>query len=86
MDNFPDEEDDYNTPNVNHQDVQVDKEYFRTFDVNGLNRMSDLTKENFAKAANDFMQAVGEDNIFMSGFNWLSGMATSAEKRKYLRS
>ena len=84
MDNFPDEEED-NTPNVG-QNVQVDKEFFRNFDVDGLNRMTDLTKDNFAKAAHDFMQAIGEDNIFMSGFNWLPGTETSAEKRKYVRS
>ena len=83
MDNFSDEEED-NTPNVN-QEVRVDKEYFRDFEVDGLNRMSDLTKDNFAKAADDFMQAVGEDNIFMSGFKWLSGNTTSVEKRKYVR-
>ena len=90
MDHFPDEEED-NTPNANqdvqvaNQDVQVDKAVFENFEVNGLNRMTDLTKENFAEAANDFMQAVGEDNIFKSGLNWLAGTATSVEKRKYVR-
>ena len=45
----------------------------------------DLTRDKFAYAADDFMQAVGEDNIFMSGFNWLAGTGTKEEKRKYVR-
>ena len=35
------------------------------------NKMSDLKEVWFSKAADEFMHACGEDNIFMSGIDWL---------------
>ena len=81
MQHFPDEEED----NFQDNRLQFDANEFTDFKVDGLNRMVDLTRDKFAYAADDFMQAVGEDNIFMSGFNWLAGTGTKEEKRKYVR-
>ena len=57
---------------------------FDSFKIDGLNRLVDLTSDSFGRATNDFMQAVGEDNIFMSGFDWLAGNSPE-DKRKYVR-
>ena len=58
---------------------------FYEFRIDGLNRLNDLISDDFGRATNDFMQAVGEDNIFMSGFDWLPENS-NLDKRKYVRS
>jgi len=38
---------------------------------NAINQLCDLADPKFDKAASEFMLAIGEDNIFMSGLDWL---------------
>ena len=84
---YPDEDDD-------PEDIQIvlteeeKAEYTDTtsftFNVDEGNKIQDLVRKQFATDADEFIQAVGEDNIFMSGLEWLPGQE-KVDKRKFVR-
>ena len=77
FDNYEDSSDDEADDFVSFQISDAEKDKFFTprerthYNVEGMNQMLDLTQEQFTRDAEDFMKAIGEDNIFMSGLNWL---------------